>query len=129
MLRPLPLPAVEQLARRLELSTVPAGGVVFRQGDLGDTYYVVESGEAEVVGDGRVIASLEPGQAFGEIALLRNVPRTATVRAVSDLRLRGLRSDDFLPVVTGFTPSASEAGRSVDELLDRYAPRDPSAEG
>jgi MFS family permease len=124
MFRPLPLPAIEQLARGLEPIAAPAGYVVFNQGDVGDYFYVIESGEAEVIGEGRVVATLEPGQAFGEIALLRQVPRTATVRAATELRLQALGSDHFLPVVTGFTPSAREARTSVDAMLDRYTPRD-----
>ena len=98
--------------------------MVFEQGDVGDLYYVIESGEAEVIGEGRTVATLGPGEGFGEIALLRAVPRTATVRAATDLRLQALASDRFLPVVTGFTPSARQAGTSVDEMLARYAPAD-----
>jgi len=124
MFRPLPLPAIERLARGLEPVAAPAGHVVFNQGDVGDYFYVIESGEAEVIGEGRMVATLEPGQAFGEIALLRQVPRTATVRAATPLRLQALASAHFLPVVTGFTPSAREAGMSVDVMLDRYTPRD-----
>jgi MFS family permease len=124
MFRPLPLPAIEQLARGLEPIAVPAGHVVFNQGDVGDYFYVIESGKAEVIGEGRIVATLEAGQGFGEIALLRQVPRTATVRAAAELRLQTLASDHFLPVVTGFTPSAYEAGMSVDAMLDRYTPRD-----
>ena len=59
----------------------PPASRVFEQGDVGDRYFVIESGEVEVVGDGEVIATLGPGQGFGEIALLRQVAaRTATVR-------------------------------------------------
>jgi CRP-like cAMP-binding protein len=79
-----------------------------------------------VIGDGRLVTTLGPGEAFGEIALLRRVPRTATVRAADELRLQCLASDHFLPVVTGFTPSALQAGTSVDAMLDRYRPRDHS---
>jgi MFS family permease len=125
MLRTLPLPSVEQLARGLEPVAVPAGEVVFRQGDVGDRYYVVESGEVEVVGDGHVVTTLGPGEGFGEIALLRASRRTATVVARTDVRLRGLRSDRFLPVVLGFTPSAREAAIGVDLMLDRFAPGEP----
>jgi CRP-like cAMP-binding protein len=124
MFRPLPLPAIEQLARGLRPVAAPTGHVVFSQGDVGDYFYVIESGEAEVIGEGRILATLGPGQAFGEIALLRQVPRTATVRAATELRLQALASDHFLPIVTGFTPSAFEAGASVDAMLDRYTPRD-----
>jgi MFS family permease len=128
MLRTLPLPSVEQLARGLEPVTVRAGQVVFRQGDVGDRYYVLESGQVEVVGDGHVVATLGAGDGFGEIALLRRSRRTATVIALSDARLRALPSDRFLPVVLGFTPSAREAASGVDVMLDRFSPREQSLE-
>jgi MFS family permease len=126
MLRTLPLPSVEQLARGLEPIDRAAGGVIFSQGDVGDRYYVIESGEVEVVGDGRVVATLGPGEGFGEIALLRRTRRTATVVARTDVRLRALLSTRFLPVVLGFTPSAREAAQGVDEMLDRFDPEQPS---
>jgi MFS family permease len=122
MLRALPLPSIEQLARGLEPLTVPVGQTLFHQGDAGDVYFVIESGEAEVVGDGRVVATLGPGEGFGEIALLREVRRTASIRARSELRLLALPSDRFLPVVMGYTPSATEASAGVDVLLDRWSP-------
>ena len=125
LLGPLPLPAIEQLARGLEPVSVPAGHIVFHQGDVGDRFYVIESGEAEVIGDGRLVATLGRGEGFGEIALLRRVPRTATVRAAVELRLQALSSDKFLPVVCGFTRSAREAGTSVETMLDRFSPHDP----
>lgn len=126
MLRVLPLPSIEQLARALQPVAVPAGEQVFAQGDLGELYYVIEAGEVEVVGDGRVVAALGPGEGFGEIALLRRSPRTATVRARTDLRLRALSGASFLPVVLGFTPAEREATAGVDLLLDRWSPgRDP----
>jgi MFS family permease len=122
MLRALPLPSIEQLARGLEPLTVPTGETLFHQGDEGDVYFVIESGEAEVVGDGRVVATLGPGEGFGEIALLRQVRRTASIRARSELHLQALPSDRFLPVVMGYTPSATEASAGVDVLLDRWSP-------
>jgi MFS family permease len=124
MFRALPLPSIEQLARRVEEVEVAAHSVVFHQGDIGDRYYVIESGEAEVIGDGRVVAALGPGEGFGEIALLRRVRRTATVRAASELRLQSLRSEHFLPVVLGYTPSVREAGTVVEARLDRFTPLD-----
>jgi hypothetical protein len=124
MLAALPLPAIEQLARGLEPVVVPAGQVVFSQGDVGDRYFVIESGDADVIGDGAVVATLGPGEGFGEVALLRRTRRTATVRASSELRLQALRSTHFLPVVLGYTPSALEAGSVVDSMLDRFTPQD-----
>jgi MFS family permease len=124
MLQPLPLPAIELLARGLEPVQIPAGQAVFRQGDPADRFYVIETGQADVVGDGHLVTTLGPGEGFGEIALLRRVPRTATVRAANDLQMYALTSDRFLPVVTGFPPSAREALAEVDQLLDRFSPRD-----
>ncbi|RXZ47697.1 MFS transporter [Agromyces fucosus] len=122
MFRTLPLPSIEQLARGLEPVGVAAGAAVFTQGDVGERYYVIESGEADVVGDGRVVATLGPGEGFGEIALLRRTRRTASVVARSALGLRALGSDRFLPVVLGYTASAQAAAVVVDEQLDRYSP-------
>jgi MFS family permease len=122
MLQPLPLPAIEHLARGLEPVQVPAGQVVFRQGEPADRFYVIETGAADVVGDGHLVTTLGPGDGFGEIALLRRVPRTATVRAATDLELQALTCDRFLPVVTGFPPSSQEAGAEVAQMLDRFSP-------
>jgi CRP-like cAMP-binding protein len=88
---------------------------------------VIQSGEADVVGDGRVVAALGPGEGFGEIALLRDTRRTATVIARSDLELRALASERFLSVVLGYTASAQAAATSVDDRLERYSPREPPA--
>ena len=126
MLQPLPLPAIEQLARGLEPVHVFAGQAVFRQGDPADRFYVIEKGRAAVIGDGRLVATLGSGEGFGEIGLLRRVPRTATVRAATDLELYALRCDRFLPVVTGYPLSAREAGTSVETMLGRFSPGQPS---
>ena len=124
MLSVLPLPAIERLARGLEPVAVPAGDEVFRQGDIGDRYFVIEVGDADVIGDGRVVTTLGPGEGFGEIALLRRMRRTATVRASTDLRLQVLASEHFLSAVLGYTPSAREAGAVTDAMLDRFRPKD-----
>jgi len=125
MFHPLPLPAIEQLARGLEPVEVPAGRAVVTQGEIGDRYYVIESGEADVVGDGTIVATLGPGEGFGEIALLRSTRRTATVVARTALALRALRSDRFISVVLGYTPSAQAAATGVDDQLDRFRPKEP----
>ena len=80
-------------------------------------------------GDGRVVATLGPGEGFGEIALLRRTRRTATV--IGQERRSGCRrcgSDRFLSVVLGYTPSAQQAAAVVDDRLDRYAPKEPFEE-
>ncbi|MCR6032147.1 MFS transporter [Nocardioides sp. zg-579] len=123
MLGALPLPSIEQLARGAGRLEVPAGQVVFRQGDLAEHYYVIESGRVEVVGDGTVITTLGPGEGFGEVALVRQVPRTATVRTLDEVHLQSLQADRFRAVVLGFPPSARDAGTTVDSMLTRYAPR------
>jgi MFS family permease len=103
----LPVPALELLAGRLSQVRVAAGNNVFAEGDRGDRFYVIDSGEVEILG-----ARHGPGGYFGEIALLRDVPRTATVHAVSDVELVALERDDFIGAVTGHAPSA-EAAESV----------------
>ncbi|MEI5583872.1 MULTISPECIES: MFS transporter [unclassified Agromyces] len=128
MLCTLPLPSIEQLARGLQPVSVASGATVFAQGDPGDRYYVIESGEVDVVHDGNVVASLGPGDGFGEIALLRPTGRMATVVARSDLRLQSLASDRFLPVVLGYTPSAVQASSTVDGILAQYEPEERSGD-
>ena len=100
---------MEQLARATEEVRVPAGEEVVRQGEIGDRFYLVGEGSLDVVVDDRPVQSLGPGESFGEIALLRNVPRTATVKARTDALLYALHRDDFIPAVTGFAPSLSAA--------------------
>jgi MFS family permease len=119
---PLPLPALEQLAAGLRPRHVSAGAEVYRQGDAADGCFVIEHGTAEVIGDGRPIATVGPGDLVGEIALLRQVPRTATVRAVTDLDLRLLDADRFVCVVAGWETSRELTSARVDELLERFSP-------
>jgi MFS family permease len=108
----LPPVTLEQLASRLSRVRIAAGDDVFRRGEAGDRFYVIAAGEVDVALDDRPPVTLGPGAYFGEIALLRDVPRTATVTARTDLELYALERDDFLAAVTGHAPSA-EAADSV----------------
>ena len=117
ILAPLAPPVLERLARRLSPVHANAGTVVVRQGDPGDRFYVVKAGEVEVTIDGRVVDRLGPGGSFGEVALLRNVPRTATVTAVAETDLLALGRDDFLGAVTWSRGSSDAANRMIDRRL------------
>jgi MFS family permease len=119
---PLPSPTLESLAGSLVPVRVAAGEELFRQGDIGDRYYIVADGEVEIVADGRVVAVTGPGGYFGEIALLRDIPRTATVRAKGDVELRALDRDDFLGAVTGHAASAEAADSVIATRLSQLRP-------
>jgi MFS family permease len=114
---PLPPLALEQLALGLSRVRVAAGEDVFRRGEPGDRFYVVGDGEVAVDVDRRPALTLGRGGYFGEIALLRNVPRTATVTARTDVELYVLERDDFIAAVTGHAPSAEVADAVIAERL------------
>jgi MFS family permease len=118
----LPSPMMERLGRTTRTQHVSAGVEVVVQGDEGDHYYAITAGEFTVVRDGVVANRLGPGQSFGEIALLRNVPRTSTVTAVSDAELLVIDRDDFLEAVTGHPRSLTAAHTIADGHLDRSDP-------
>jgi CRP-like cAMP-binding protein len=106
--------AKEHLARRLVRLHVEPGEVVVREGETGDRFYIVRDGELVITNGVRGNAG--SGDFFGEIALLRDVPRTATVRATSPAELYALGRDDFLAAVThSAVRAASEA--VADERL------------
>ena len=114
----LPAPALEGLARSLEPVDVPAGETVIRQGEPGDRFYAIADGSLAVEVDGRRVGEMSRPDGFGEIALLRDVPRTATVRALSPARLYALPKAAFLSAVTG----TAEAETLADQRLARAAP-------
>jgi predicted MFS family arabinose efflux permease len=105
MFASLPLGTLEELSRALMSITVAPGVDVFDQGDEGDRVYIVDQGNVEIIRHGRVINTCAPGDYFGEIALLRDIPRTATVRAVDEVHLYALTRETFLEAVTGSSKS------------------------
>ena len=109
---PLPGAALEHLASRLVPLRVDPGTVVVREGDAGDRFYIVVEGTLEVTQGEAHLTDLEAGGYFGEIALLRDVARTATVVAKTDAVLYALDRDDFLAAVTGH-PQSAEAAETV----------------
>ncbi|HET7045203.1 MAG TPA: MFS transporter [Gaiellaceae bacterium] len=118
---PLPPATLEALAHALQPLTVVGGTDVVRAGEAGDRFYLIDEGEAEALVDGGA-RRLGPGEGFGEIALLRDVPRTATVRAATDLRLYALERGEFLAAVTGHAPSRAAAEVVVAERLGAIRP-------
>jgi len=109
---PLPGASLEHLAGRLVPLRLDPGTIIVRQGDAGDRFYIVAEGRVAVTENGRVLSELEAGAYFGEIALIRDVPRTATVTAQTPVVVYALDRDDFLAAVTSHAPS-SEAAEDV----------------
>jgi predicted MFS family arabinose efflux permease len=109
---PLPGGSLEHLATRLVPLRLEPGTVIVREGDPGDRFYIVAEGEIEVSQDGLKISELHAGGYFGEIALLRDVPRTATVTTKTNVVLYALDREDFLSAVTGH-PQSAEAAETV----------------
>jgi MFS family permease len=109
---PLPAATLEHLAGSLRARRVSPGEQIIREGEPGDRFYVVAAGEVEVSANGQPLGTLGPGEAFGEIALLREVPRTATVVARREAELYSLDRDEFVTAVTGH-PESREAADAV----------------
>ncbi len=109
---PLPGGSLEHLAARLVPLRVDAESMIVREGDAGDRFYIVAEGALDVTQEGAALGSLGPGDYFGEIALLRETSRTATVTARTDAVLYALDREDFLAAVTGH-PQSAEAAESV----------------
>jgi len=108
---------LERLARQMDRIDVAAGTDVIRQGDVGDRFYVIDRGSFSILVDGQQVNSLAEGAFFGEIALLYDVPRTATVRALDDGAVWTLDQEEFLTTITGLPQSESAAHSISAERL------------
>lgn len=124
MFAPLSIATKERIAAALVPVPVSAGELVIRAGDVGDAFYIVAGGELDIeTGDRH--ASAREGDYFGEIALLRDVPRTASVKAVGDSRLYALERSDFLEAVTGHSAAHAAGQQVADERLAAGTRRAP----
>jgi MFS family permease len=123
MFRPLPMPAIDGMALHVGEVQFEPGQVICRQGDDADRFYLIEDGAAEVIGDGRLIRTLDSGDGFGEIALLGDTSRTATVRARTTLRLYAVDGRHFSSTISGYASSRREADALVVDRLSAFRPR------
>jgi predicted MFS family arabinose efflux permease len=114
---PLPMAAVETLAVRATAERFEPGQPLITQGDEGDTFYVIDDGTVEVSQDGVVLVRRHEGEFFGEIALLRDAPRMASVEAVTPVGVLVIARDDFLAAIGAHPRSGREAETAVEERL------------
>lgn len=117
MFAELPEPVLERLASSATSISVAADGIVVSRGEVGNHFYAIASGKVAVELEDGTTRELGAGDSFGEIALLRDVPRTATVRALEPLQLFALERDEFLLAVTGHAPTLASAENMVMSLL------------
>ena len=103
---------------QLERIEVPAGQPIITEGEVGDRFYIIESGAVRRRSGRPTLSTAGAGDPFGEIALLRHVARTATVTATEPTVVLALHRDDFLPAVTG----NADSRRSAEALASRRIP-------
>ena len=113
---PLSIAAKERVAANLVPLSVEAGELVIRAGEVGDRFYIVGDGELDIFAEG-LHRTAQQADYFGEIALLRDVPRTATVKATVDSQLYALQRDKFLEAVSGVGAAHAAAHAVADERL------------
>ncbi len=121
MFAPLPITAIEELAGSLEPLRFGPGETLMRAGEIGDRFLLIDTGTVEVEADGAIVRTIGPGGYVGEIALLRGIPRTATVRTLTDVTAYGLAAADFVAAVTGDRESVRSAEQVVDARLANRA--------
>jgi len=113
----LSVAAFEYLARNVTTMAVPASTVLIRQGEAGDRFYVVATGRFDVARHGHHLATAGPGGFFGEMALLRDIPRQATVTAREDSTVYAFERRDFISAVTGHALSDQAASDLIEARL------------
>ncbi len=118
---PLPPTTLERIAARLERVDVAAGTTVVERGAAGDRFYLVAGGEVDVVLDGVTMSTLGAGDYFGEIALLHDVPRTATCTARTDAEIYALGRDVFVAAVSGDARTSAAAENVMSRRLDEQS--------
>ncbi len=118
---------LENLTRWFKERRFQAGETVAAEGKGGVGFFLIEDGEARVTVGGTERGRLGPGDYFGEIALLRGVPRTATVTATTPARLYALGRDEFLSTVLGMRCAQREAARFATQRLGHGAHLIPRA--
>jgi len=123
VLGPLPDLCLVRLAAAARTRQVAAGDVVVREGDTGDDFFMVDSGELVVTQQGHEVRRLGPGDFFGEVALLHSIPRTATVVALTPGSLYSLDHEHFVATVTGHAETEDWADGAVAGLLAEDARR------
>jgi MFS family permease len=121
LFKPLTPLVLERLASRLVPANAVDGEAIIKQGDPGNLFYIVDDGTVSVTASGRQLAVLGRADYFGEIALLRNVPRSANVTARGDVKLLTLERREFLTAVTGSSRSADIAHVEIERRLDAHA--------
>jgi MFS family permease len=114
---PLPFAIVEHLATALQSVSYEPGEVIIQEGEPAERFYMIAEGQARVSRDGSQLRQMGTGESFGEIALLRRVPRTATVTAASRLQARTLAREEFLAAVIGNAASVEGADEVVSTRL------------
>jgi hypothetical protein len=112
----------EHLASVLQSASYEPGDVIIREKEPGDRFYLIAGGQARATKGDEQLSQIGPGDSFGEIALLRRIPRTATVTALTRLEVRILAREEFLAAVTGSPESTQSAAEVVSTRLEAGPP-------
>lgn len=123
MFGPLAATVLERLVTGAVVVSVPANAAIIREGEMGDRFYLILGGSVRVTSAGRPLRTQGPGEAFGEIALLRDIPRTATVTAIEPVELLAIERGAFLEALTGQPRSRALA----DDVARGHVPQEPTA--